>query len=509
MRRLIAGFTMVEVLVAVLLLAVGLVGALAMQAHAMRTRQDSALLTEALQAASALAERMRANGAQAAGYVGFEFDAVHDAGGGDGAHGCSGEPCDAVALAQRELEEFRQQLQGLPSARAVICRDASASAGGGPLQWACSGGADAPVVIKVGWRSRGAASPATAANASAEGPALALPVALPALPSPPPPGPAPAPAPAPRVRASQPRVGMRANAAGCRHPRSRVLSARQQGLAVAELMIAMTLSLLVALAAASLHQAVDGDFLHNAANTRIDDSGRFALAIITQSLRQAGFPGEPGEAAAAGAPLAVEGRDAASVAKEAEGMGDALPAVNASDVLAIRYAPAAAGAAGGAMLNCAGFPADPGEWAWSIFYSAQASDGIAELRCKYKGNHSWGADAVIRGVDAFHVLYGIDTDTPRDNIPNLYLTASAINARDAALPPDEQAQKPNWRRVVSVRIGLLLHGEPGSRHAGQPGSYALLPGADPEARIDEAYLPEPMRHRARRLFSATVALRNL
>lgn len=287
---------------------------------------------------------------------------------------------------------------------------------------------------------------------------------------------------------------------------------RQCGLALAELMIAMLLSLLVALAAASLQQATDSDFLHNGANTRIDDNGRFALAIITQSLRQAGYPGEPDEASVPGtpSPLAIEGRDAASVAKDADGMGEPLTAVNASDVLAIRYAPSAhAGAEGGAMLNCAGFPAEPGEWAWSIFYVAMASDGVAELRCKYKGNHSWGTDAVIRGVDAFHVLYGVDTDMPRDNVPNLYLTASAINARDAALPLPERALQPNWRRVVSIRIGLLLHGESGSRSSSQLGSYELLPGGDPQARIDEAQLPQAMRHRARRLFSATVALRNL
>ena len=54
MHRPFAGFTMVEVLVAVLLLAVGLVGALAMQAHAMRTRQESSLQTEALQDAATL-----------------------------------------------------------------------------------------------------------------------------------------------------------------------------------------------------------------------------------------------------------------------------------------------------------------------------------------------------------------------------------------------------------------------------------------------------------------------
>lgn len=294
------------------------------------------------------------------------------------------------------------------------------------------------------------------------------------------------------------------------------MNLRQRGLALVEVVIAMTLSLLVTLVAATLLHASTGDFLFNGANTRIDDSGRFALAIIGQSLRQAGYGGEPGSVPAAdGAvppPLAVEGRDAASVSKEAHGMGEPLPSINGSDVLAIRYAPAVIeGEAGaGAMLNCAGFPAGAGagEWAWSIFYLAKASDGVAELRCKYKSEHSWGADAVIRGVDAFHVLYGIDTDTPRDGTPNLYLTASGINARDAALPLAEQAMQPNWRRVTSVRIALLLHGERGSRTGKLLTSYELLPGADPAARIDEAQLPGKMQQRARRRFAATIALRN-
>jgi len=290
------------------------------------------------------------------------------------------------------------------------------------------------------------------------------------------------------------------------------MKAQQHGLALAEVLIAMGLSLLVALATASLLHASNGDFLHNGANTRIDDNGRFALAIIGQSLRQAGYRGEPGAAAAAAPPLplAIEGRDAASVAANAEGLGSALPAVNGSDALAIRYAPAAiAGAeAGGAMLNCAGFPADAGEWAWSIFYIARASDGVAELRCKYKGESDWGSDAVVRGVDAFHVLYGIDTDSPRDNIANRYMTASGIEALDAMLPASERMMRPHWRRITSVRVALLLHGERGSRGGARLSSYELLPGADPDARIDEASLPAPMQHRARRLFTATVALRN-
>lgn len=171
MRRPTAGFTMVEVLVAVLLLAVGLVGALAMQAHAMRTRQESALQSEALQAAATLADRIRANAGQSSAYIGFEFDAAASAAPSSTQDACSDAPCDTAALAQRELAEFRQHLQAaLPLGRAAVCRDAGA-APGGPAQWVCDHNPEAPVIIKIGWRSR---QPGGAAQAS--GPQVTLPV---------------------------------------------------------------------------------------------------------------------------------------------------------------------------------------------------------------------------------------------------------------------------------------------------------------------------------------------
>ncbi|MGW8391436.1 type IV pilus modification protein PilV [Pseudoduganella sp. HUAS MS19] len=188
MRRPFAGFTMLEVLVAVLLLAVGLVGALAMQAHAMRTRQESALQTEALQAAATLAEHIRANAAQSSAYLGFEFDAAAGSGAPDAPAACNGAPCDSVTIAQQELHEFRRRLAAaLPLARAVVCRDAGA-APGGQLQWPCSGAADAPVAIKIGWRSR--RPDGTSFGAA---PAVALSVALAGSPAAPavPPGPPP------------------------------------------------------------------------------------------------------------------------------------------------------------------------------------------------------------------------------------------------------------------------------------------------------------------------------
>ena len=192
MRRPIAGFTMVEVLVAVLLLAVGLVGALAMQAHAMRTRHESALQTEALQAAATLADHIRANVAQSSAYLGFEFDANSAGDAPDAAAACTVAPCNPAAIAQQELSEFRQHLaSALPLARAVICRDA-ANAPGGQLQWPCSDAADAPIVIKIGWRSR---RPDGATAGFTSVPEIALPIALAgAQPLVPPPGAPPNPA---------------------------------------------------------------------------------------------------------------------------------------------------------------------------------------------------------------------------------------------------------------------------------------------------------------------------
>jgi len=197
MRRPIAGFTMVEVLVAVLLLAVGLVGALAMQAHAMRTRHESALQTEALQAAATLADHIRANAAQSSAYLGFEFDAADGAEALESSVACTGTPCDPAAIAQQELSEFRRHLAAvLPLARAVICRDAS-NAPGDQLQWPCSDAADAPVVIKIGWRSR--RSDGASASFSCV-PEIALPIALAgAQPLVPPPGAPPNPADPPEL----------------------------------------------------------------------------------------------------------------------------------------------------------------------------------------------------------------------------------------------------------------------------------------------------------------------
>lgn len=322
----------------------------------------------------------------------------------------------------------------------------------------------------------------------------------------------------------------------CLRHRGRVThSARGQGgLTLLEVMLSLLIGTLVVLAASTLLIEADGNFLNHDAGVQLDDGGRYALAIVSQAVRQAAYVEWDSAIAPAGeedgASASIAGLDAHSISHGGEGIDAPLPdAAYGSDVLALRYAGSGAGGNGdGSMLNCAGFgvaaPASADQRGWSIFYVAADATGEAELRCKYRSADGWGSDAIVRGVDSFQVLYGLDTDTPPDGVANQYVNASAINALDAALvltgaTAAERAIDKNrktwWKRVSSVRLALLLHGDTGSRPDGLPmrfdlfgASYANAAGGDLGVRIVEENLPLPLQRRARQLFGATVSLRN-
>ncbi|MES2741767.1 MAG: PilW family protein [Pseudomonadota bacterium] len=307
------------------------------------------------------------------------------------------------------------------------------------------------------------------------------------------------------------------------------------GFSLVELMVALAISLAIVLVAAALLLASNGSYLDHTETARLHDNARYALEIVTRAVRQSAYVNWDGTlgpvGVAAEEEAAISGLDARSVNKNGEGIDNVLEgAVNGSDVLAIRYAGAGAGAAGdGSVINCAGFGvglvASPAERGWSIFYVGTDATGEAELRCKYRGQYSWGADAIVRGVDSFQVLYGLDTDTPTDGVANQYINASALNELDAALVvagtdaaerERERRRQTHWKRVVSIRIALLLHGEPGSGTGTLPGRFDLFGedyatgygASDAGVHVEEQSLAPGLRARARQLVETTVVLRN-
>jgi type IV pilus assembly protein PilV len=162
-RRSFGGFSLVEVLVALFVLAVGVVGAAATQATAERTRQHSALMSGAVQLASSLAERMRANPAAmaAADAANPYLQLDYDASGGPPVPAltpCYGDAnCTPPELAEHDLYDIRRALYlGFPNGRVLVCRDATVvNAASGALSWDCEHAAGAPLVVKLGWRGKG------------------------------------------------------------------------------------------------------------------------------------------------------------------------------------------------------------------------------------------------------------------------------------------------------------------------------------------------------------------
>ncbi|MDI3296009.1 PilW family protein [Janthinobacterium tructae] len=311
-----------------------------------------------------------------------------------------------------------------------------------------------------------------------------------------------------------------------------------RGMSLVELLVALSLGALLMLAASSMLLAASGSYGDQSASARLDDNGRYALDTIARAVRQTAYVNWDSSAA----PVAhadydsanIAGLDAHSLGKNSEGISGALPgALHGSDVLALRYYGTGKEEGGdGSVLNCAGFGVGAAQTqaqrGWSIFYVAQGADGEGELRCKYRGANGWGADAIIRGVDGFQVLYGLDTDMPPDGVANRYVNASALDAYDAALVlvgADAAARqrdlhsRTHWKRVAGVRVALLLHGEAGQADKMAdlgPAQFDLFGKAYAEAHgagdtgvlIARTALPIATRSRLRQLVQTSIMLRN-
>ena len=131
-----AGLTLVEVLVAALVLTVGLLGVVALQLESLRATRSALARTQAVTLAADLADRIRAHSTPAAAYdCGGECD---DEDGGD-------------ALAAADLAEWRTSVQArLPDGMAsVACATGSTARCRIALSWLDAGGARASHQLDV------------------------------------------------------------------------------------------------------------------------------------------------------------------------------------------------------------------------------------------------------------------------------------------------------------------------------------------------------------------------
>lgn len=109
------GFTLLEVLIAVLIFSFGLLGVAGLMVLSVRTNHSAYLRTQASFLAQSMAERIRTNLGWTTDYSGT-YDASTA-----GAGTCSGSICTPAALVTRDKELWSQQLVDfLPNASATI-----------------------------------------------------------------------------------------------------------------------------------------------------------------------------------------------------------------------------------------------------------------------------------------------------------------------------------------------------------------------------------------------------
>lgn len=153
------GFTLVEVLVAMFVVALGIAGAAGVQAVAVRAADEAARLSDGLRLADALAQRMRANRLAMAlpdaanPYLRFDIESGAST---PPAASCYGNTaCDPAQMAAFDLAETAALLAArFPGGRLRVCRDAPAAAASGLPPWPCTDDPAAPLAIKLGWRGR-------------------------------------------------------------------------------------------------------------------------------------------------------------------------------------------------------------------------------------------------------------------------------------------------------------------------------------------------------------------
>lgn len=114
-----SGSSLVEVMVALFVLAIGLLGILAMQSKSMQFNQSAHVYSQAVYLANDIAERIRMNSAHALAYEGDEtlYDGVQQ----NPSAACTDASCNAAALAAWDIIEWNNLVgRILPAGNAVI-----------------------------------------------------------------------------------------------------------------------------------------------------------------------------------------------------------------------------------------------------------------------------------------------------------------------------------------------------------------------------------------------------
>jgi type IV pilus assembly protein PilV len=154
-RKLARGFTLVEVLIAIVILSFGVLGALGMQVNAIRMNKEVRYQATALSLARELAEKMRGNHVVAItpsnAYLLSRTLEPTTSISAPGSNCYTGQCSTGAEIAAWDIYEWQLRVRdALPSAKVVICMDSAPFDASGNPRWSCVGGGNV-AVLKMAW----------------------------------------------------------------------------------------------------------------------------------------------------------------------------------------------------------------------------------------------------------------------------------------------------------------------------------------------------------------------
>lgn len=179
-----SGFSIVEVLVSIVILAIGVIGAAGMQLAAVRAARQTMYQTFVSHLAAEMGDAIRAGerwaskNSSADPYLGANFDAVLAAEPTPPARSCYSDDCNPTEFAAFEIHEWKMRIRNaVPGGQFLICRDSSPWSGDqNSLIWECRDGeaGTAPIVVKLGWQTKNPDGSLTGDAANRIPPGIAL-----------------------------------------------------------------------------------------------------------------------------------------------------------------------------------------------------------------------------------------------------------------------------------------------------------------------------------------------
>lgn len=274
---------------------------------------------------------------------------------------------------------------------------------------------------------------------------------------------------------------------------NRTFPNEQRGLTLIELLVALVISSVIALAAFSAIVVSRQGFATVDAASQLRDNARFATDIIQRLALQTGYQDVAYSAtirpASSTAPPNVSGFTNGTPSVSGFLVTSTTKALGTtgygSDVLILRYqAPETypgSGEVDKGIIDCMGrskandddIPIDRDDRLLSVLYVAD-SLGQPALMCR---TESGSGQPLVEGVENFQVLYGIDGDN--DSVTDRYMRADQL-----IVAGNDAATKANWDMVRSIKIGLILRSSVGATQ--ETASQTLYPFGNARASASAA-----------------------